>query len=744
MRDDVNQMRRNPSNPEEWQERKERVLTMGAPSVVRSIADAVVIKDEELYFLAQPDGDVPMDEEHGYGLYYQDCRFLSGYELRLGGSQLNSLVASDAGGFMAVFQLSNADVRTEDDALIHKEQVGIKWDRVVDADRSALDELITFQNFGREAVELPITLSFRASFDDIFLVRGLVPAEGIRRSKPRWKDGVLLFENHGRDERTRTLGVQFVPPPDEVKGSTVHFNFRLRPQEDRWIAVTLDVSESRGRSVERPKACRPSDLKNVEDILRRSIQEWRSRQTEIHSDGLLLNRVLERSLRDLRALRSRLKGHEYFAAGVPWFVTLFGRDSLLAAMQSLAYEPSIAEQTLRLLALHQGRRDDAYRDEQPGKILHEFRDGELARTGEVPHSPYYGTVDATPLFIILLERHASWTGCLRVFHDLRDNVERALDWMARRFDEAGYIAYQSTSKNGLINQGWKDSGDAIVNDDGTLAEPPVSLIEVQGYAYRAFLAAADLFDRAGDSDRAGRLRKDADDLQSRVNRDFWLEDRDFYALALQAEGRPCKVISSNPGHALWSGIAESEQARRTAERLMADDMFNGWGIRTLSHDEPGYHPLSYHRGTVWPHDNSLIVAGLRRYGFDEAACRVFTGLVEAATHVPHDRLPELFAGFGRSEYRVPVRYPVACHPQAWAAGAVPYLVTTLLGLEPDGFNRGLRVVRPILPPMIDWLEVRRLRVADARIDLRFDRGSACSATVKVLHIEGKLDVDVVS
>jgi glycogen debranching enzyme len=462
----------------------------------------------------------------------------------------------------------------------------------------------------------------------------------------------------------------------------------------------------------------------------------------VQSDRPLLNHVLERSLRDLRVLRSELHGHTFFAAGVPWYVTLFGRDSLISAYQTLAYKPEVAEHTLRLLAEYQGDKVDEWRDEEPGKIMHELRVGELARTDEIPQTPYYGAIDAAPLFLILLARHAAWTGRLALFHKLRENVERALEWMAKYGDPTGrgYLAYQVKSKKGLGNQGWKDSGDAIVNADGSLAKPPIALTEVQGYAYRAQLGVAELYRRAGDAGKADQLRREADDLRRRFNRDFWLEDKGVYALALQDGGKPCAVVASNAGQVLWSGIADADKARRTKDRLLAEDVHSGWGIRTLSAREKRYNPIGYHLGTVWPHDNSLILAGLRAYQFDEAAARVFSGILQAATHFHTYRLPEVFAGFRQEGLTVPVHYPVACHPQAWAAGSVPLMVESLLGLTPEAFDGRLRIVRPVLPEGVSELEVRRLRVGDARVHLRFRRGAGGKAEVDVLQKEGDLEV----
>jgi glycogen debranching enzyme len=446
----------------------------------------------------------------------------------------------------------------------------------------------------------------------------------------------------------------------------------------------------------------------------------------------------------MRVLLSELRGKKFFAAGVPWYVTLFGRDSLISSLQFLAYAPQVAEQTLRLLATYQGTKEDDWRDEEPGKIMHELRVGELAQTDRIPQTPYYGTIDATPLFLVLLCRHAAWTGSLDVFHDLRDNVERALQWLAKYGDPTGdgYLACRVKSKQGLGNQGWKDSGDSMVNADGSLAKPPIALAEVQGYVYLAKTGLAELFRRAGDEDRAKQLALEAEELRQRFNHDFWLEDKGVYAMALQAGKKPCAVVSSNAGQVLWSGIAGPDKAARTARRLMAEDMFSGWGIRTLSAKEVRYNPLGYHLGTVWPHDNSIILHGFRNYGFDAEAARVCGGIVDAARHFASDRLPEVFAGFAEADWGVPVHYPVACHPQAWAAGAVPYMLATLLGLEPCAFEHKLRIVRPVLPPHVGQVTLRRLRVGQAEVDLEFARSAGGAVSCRVLKTQGRLEVEI--
>jgi glycogen debranching enzyme len=618
---------RQPIPLEERERRKQHVLTHGQSSMTRGIAGAVVVKREDVFFLTEPDGRVPLDDGHGFGLYYHDCRFLNGYELSIAGTRPDALISTATHGFMAVIELTNPDLEISEGRLIKKETIGIQWTRVIDSATPVLADSLIFQDFGLESIELPMALTFRAEFEDIFAVRGTLPPEKGKLHPPHWKDGILCFIYHGADGMYRSLSIHFTPTPSYTEGTTAQFLLRLKSEERVQLSIWLTLAESQELSNVRPEAHEHRDARSLSRNLRDTSDSWLANHTEVRSDNLFLHRILDRSLHDLHMLKSRLKGYEYFAAGVPWFVTLFGRDSLIAALEALAYAPDMAEHTLRLLAGYQGRTVDPERDEEPGKILHELRIGEMARLHEIPQTPYYGTIDATLLFLIVLGRHAAWTGNLNLFHDLRAPIEKALAWMVAYGDRNGdgYLEYQSASHQGLANQGWKDSGDAIVNDDGSLATPPIALVEVQGYAYLAKTTLADLYQRAGESQRAEQLRREAEELRARFNQDFWLAERGIYALALQAEGRPASVVSPNPGHALWSGIADPDKARQTVERLMAEDMFSGWGIRTLSAKERRYSPIAYHLGTVWPHDNALIAAGCRRYGCDDAAMRLFAG-----------------------------------------------------------------------------------------------------------------------
>ena len=725
-------------------DRKQEVTTKHSAAQVPSIADATVLKDEDIFFICRADGMVPPSDNHGFGLYYNDCRYLGVYQMWLGDTEPVQLAANSDLGFKAICELTNREIAIGTDRVIPKEQLGIRWERVLCSEHLALADVIYFRNYSPAAVSFPVTFEFEAVFEDIFIVRGLLNDKPPRAHKSVWKDDKLIFEYKGTDHINRTLTIQFSQPPSSTKEKTASFDFHLEPSERQQLVVSIAITETSDKVKKIPAKDEKLDLTEIEKSLHRSANDWLDKQAVIESDCSWLNDILDRSIRDLHMLRSNIHGNEYFAAGTPWFATLFGRDSIITAMQTLAFDTTVAQQTLRLLAEFQGTKIDKLHEETPGKILHEYRVGELTNNGEVPYSPYYGSVDSTALFLILIAKYANWTGDLLLFNELRNNVELALQWLDEYGDEDkdGYVEYHSEPGSSLTNQGWKDAGDAIVNEDGSTAIPPIALVEVQGYTYKAKLAMADLYRRAGVTDRADKLEAEANNLRERFNRDFWLSDKGIYAMALQANGKPVSVVSSNPGHAMWCGIVDHEKAGRIVEALMSEDMFSGWGIRTLSESERRYTPIGYHLGTVWPHDNSIIAAGFRRYGFDREACAIFDAITKAALQFESNRLPELFAGFGSDEFAKPVAYPVACHPQAWAAGSVPFMLMELLGLVPRAFENRLVISRPVLPTSVNHLEMKRLRIGKARIDLTFDRVSNDKTKVEVTSNEGELTVEI--
>ncbi len=714
----------------------------GAPAtpVAGSIADAVVLKRGEAFFLCPPSGSIPPEGHHAFGLYYRDSRHLRGYELRIGGRRPTPAGPPVDRGDAVTLALASPALHAADGPLPAGTLL-VAWDRRIDGALPALRDRITVTNRGPERVELPLSLRFRAQFEDIFEVRGFLAPRAGRARPPVWRSGVLVFTCAGADGAWRALGVHLRPSPAARTATGATLVLGLDPGDARSLDVVLVVAEadtasaavghvlrdpgrvSRGR---RPRAA-PSDP--LDEVV-------------IRSDSRPLDDALQASLRDLRMLRSEMSGRAYFSAGLPWYAALFGRDSLVSAMQTLAFAPGIAADTLRLLAEQQGRQVDPRSGEEPGRIVHELRIGESARLGLVPFARDFGTVDATPLFLVLLGRYTAWTGDLALFLDLREAADAALRWLDSYGDRSGHgwLEYEGRATEGLANEGWKDSDEAIVREDGSLAQPPIALVEAQAYAWLARVAMADLFEWTGDRARANRLRRAAAGLRRRFERAFWQPDLGCYALALEGGTRPCRVVASNAGHALWAGIAGAGHAATTIRRLMAPDMFSGWGIRTLSALERRYDPLGYHVGSVWPHDNAMIAAGFRRYGQDQPALRVFEALVGAADHVPLHRLPELYGGQARGAGG-PVPYPVACQPQAWAAGSIPYLLLTLLGLQGEGFEQRLRVIRPVLPPSVRLVEVGGLAVGGGRVDLRFERRAASSrADVIVTGRRGDVEV----
>jgi glycogen debranching enzyme len=409
------------------------------------------------------------------------------------------------------------------------------------------------------------------------------------------------------------------------------------------------------------------------------------------------------------------------AAGIPWYVAPFGRDSLITAYETLMINPAVARSTLRTLAAWQATEDDPWRDAEPGKILHELRRGELARTRAIPHTPYYGTVDATPLFLLVAAAYHRWTLDLDTMRDLRPAFDAALRWIDEWGDRDGdgFVEYERRSPAGLVNQGWKDSYDAVVHADGSLARGPIALVEVQAYVYAAKRDVAEVYAALGDDERATALRGEADSLRAAFNEAYWNPEERFLALALDGEKRRVASVTSNAGHALFCGILDDDRAAHVAERLMAPDMFSGWGIRTLSTRSPAYNPMSYHNGSVWPHDNAIAAAGLKRYGFDDAVARIATALFDVGAGSRDFRLPELLCGFGRDESRSTVAYPVACIPQAWAAAAPFLLVQMLLGVAPNAEESRLAVDRPRLPSWIGRLDVDDICVGPGRVSLAF-------------------------
>ena len=671
-------------------------------------------KSSSLFAVSSPNGDIDNRVNNAYGIYFHDTRFLERWTLRLDGQPLSALLSTVEGN-RVVCELTNPDIQLRSGDVLYQHRIGVRRELTLGVDAV---ETVEVSNFHLHPLVATLDFDFAASFENMFVIRGDRARKRGKLHPPVWQGQSLRFEYEGADGNRRTTVVRFSPPPTSHEDGSVSFRLELRRNQRVSIKFTAHFREEANGELERTPQLASGELLHG---------------VTVQTDNALFDRTLQQSFDDLRMLVTREHGDIYFAAGVPWFVALFGRDSLITSLLMLAFDPTIAATTLDLLAKYQGSEVDDYRDEQPGKIMHELRLGEMPNLGEVPQTPYYGTVDATPLFVTLMAEYVRWTGDLALWRRLRPNVERALEWIDTYGDSDGdgFVDYETHSTKGGRNQGWKDSGNGIVNSDGSLADPPIGLVEVQGYVYRAKLDAAWLMRCDGDHHLAAELEKHAQALQRRFREVFWMRDRRYLALGVQKGGRLIESINSNPGQALWSGIASVAHARAVTSTLMADPMFTGWGIRTLADSEAAYNPIDYQVGSVWPHDNALIAAGFKRYGRDREALRVLSSMFDAAARFPDFRLPEVFAGFSRELYPVPVQYPVACSPQAWSAATLPFLLVTVLGLSADATHGVLEVNRPHLPEWLGEVTIAGISVGETRLSLSFRRTE--EATLVALH-----------
>ncbi len=669
-------------------------------------------------------GDIQPAGSPDVGFFYQDTRFLSHLELCVNGHRTVVLSASARAN-----QASQIDLTTRGDAAresldLPDNTVHIRREQVLGG---RLFDRLTVENYQLQPASLELEYRFAADFFDVFQVRGMRRPRGGEYLPSQVEADSVRFAYRGLDGVTRETRLRFHPAPRCLSAAAAGYSLRLAPRESLTIELEIEP-----RAEGRPPAQVDSSLDAARQRRRNEYHRWLAASTSLESSDDVWNACWETAVSDFFALRipaADTQAGPALAAGIPWFATPFGRDSLLAGYQALMLQPQLAADILRFLARYQGRRDCERNDEQPGKIMHELRQGEMTRTGEMPFDPYYGSIDSTPLFLILLSEWFQWTGNVQLLEELAPAARRAVAWIDRACAaQDGWLAYQRQAERGLVNQGWKDSWDAILHRNGEPASPPIALCEVQGYAYDARYRWSRLLRQLGEPAEADRQRRQAAEFARRFDREFWLPEERYYALALDASPsghppgwRPVRGVASNAGHLLWSRIAPAEHARAVAARLLREGMFSGWGVRTLAADEPVFNPLSYHRGSVWPHDNSLLAHGLALCGFPAPLERVFTGLFQAARFFRDYRLPELFVGVERREWDEPVPYPVSCSPQAWASGAWFLLLTSLLGLRPQAVRHELHIVNPRLPAPLDWLRLNHLQVGNSRVSLEFSR-----------------------
>lgn len=661
-------------------------------------------------------GDISPAGAPDVGFFHDDTRFLSQMELRVGGHRAVVLSASTEKTFANQVELTTSNITLRDSFDLPENTIHLRREQLLANDQ--FYDRLSFENFNLVPVRMQIEIHYAADFVDVFQVRGTARSVHGQYFQPIAGEDRLTFVYCGLDKVYRQTTLRFSPPPDKVGEGVVRWHLNLPPHGTFRIEVVITPQVEH----ERTRAGGDGQDSNLRSR-RHAFEEWEDRSTRFTSTNDVFDAAMRTAIGDFHALQIPDAGEHVIAAGIPWFATMFGRDSIIAAYQSLSLNPQLALDTLRVLARYQGKETNDWRDEQPGKILHEYRTGEMTRDGEMPFGPYYGSVDATPLWLILLSETWNWTADEQLVTDMLPHAYRALEWIdsCGDLDGDGLVEYLRRSERGLINQGWKDSWDANMHRDGKVASPPIALVEIQGYVYDAKYRMSSLLRSFGDTVNADRLKRDAFEMQKRIERAYWMPSRSFYAMALDDKKNQIQVISSNPGHLLWSRAVGKERARAVVNRLVSDDMFSGWGLRTMSASEPVFNPLSYHRGSVWPHDNSLCVHGMALNEHREPATRVFTNLFQAALRFRDFRLPELFCGVQRRDYDDPVHYPVSCSPQAWASGAMFLMLTSVLGIRPSAPRKEFNIVNPELPEWLDALHVRNLRIGKSRVGLDFTR-----------------------
>jgi glycogen debranching enzyme len=697
----------------------------------RAAAPLRVLKRDDTFGVFDPHGDIVPAQGGEQGLYHEGTRFLSRFELLLGRRRpllLNSTISGDNAVFAA--DLTNPDVRRDGQLVMTRGELHVMRSRVLFS--GGCTERIRVSNHSLGPVELPLLFIIDADYADVFEVRGCTRAARGRRLPDRMAQQCQLAYV-GLDGVERTTVIRWNRKPDRLEPGAVKFLLLLEPHMRIELEASVSCEIGTARPAARAYAAAVADT-------RRQLAEAEQEACTVTSSSETFNRWIGRSSADLRMMTTETAHGPYPYAGIPWFSTPFGRDGLITALELLWAAPSVARGVLTFLADTQATADSDVQDAQPGKILHEMRSGEMAALGEVPFGRYYGSADATPLFVMLAHAYFERTGDAAFLDRLWPHLRAALDWLATSGDpdRDGFIEYQRHSDSGLVQQGWKDSYDSVSHADGTLADPPIALCEIQAYAYAAWHGAAALAAARGDR-LEGEWRQRAEWLRRNFEAAFWCEDLGTYALALDGAKRPCRVRASNAGHCLYAGIASPERARQVADALLDESSFAGWGIRTLDAGEVRYNPMSYHNGSIWPHDNAIIAAGLARYGLRRAASRVMSGLLDLSAAVDLHRLPELICGFPRHEAEFPTLYPVACAPQAWASGAVYMLLEACLGLQIDARARRVSLTRATLPESIEWLRFSNLAVADASVDLLLTRHPH-DVGVTVYRRHGDLDI----
>ena len=693
------------------------------------------LKHDDTFIVLDSHGDIGASAGGPDGLFNADTRYLARLELVLDEVQpllLGSNLRDDNSALTV--DLTNPDVYRQGRIVLRKDMLHIV--RTIFLWRGTAYQRIGVQNHSEDPASFDLKLLFDNDFADLFEVRGeRRPRRGIGSSRLLAPAEVML-EYTGLDGKSRSTALQFDPRPSQLAVNAATYHLDLAPQQLRSLFVVA--------SCNKPDAPKPVPFFRGLLAHRREMRQSTRGAASIETSNNIFNEMLCQSMADLNMLMTDTPQGRYPYAGIPWYSTTFGRDGIITALQMLWTDPRVARGVLKRLALYQAKAVDPLADAEPGKILHEMRGGEMAALREVPFAQYYGSVDATPLFVVLAGLYVERTGDDETLAELWPSIEAALDWIdgPGDRDRDGFVEYQRASERGLANQGWKDSYDAIFHADGRLAEGHIALAEVQGYVFAAKRLAARCAMRMGLPEKARQLEAEARRLAERFEESFWCDELGTYALALDGVKQPCRVRTSNAGQLLFTGIVRADRARMVAADLMRPDFFTGWGIRTVARGEARYNPMSYHDGSIWPHDNALIALGLARYGLKHSVEHVFEALFDAATYMDLRRLPELFCGFRREKGRGPTLYPVACAPQAWASATPFTLLEAALGLEFDARRGEIRLRNPRLPAFLNEVILRELRLGPSSVDLRVRRHGA-DVSLEVMGTRGRIQVSIV-
>jgi len=721
----------------------------------RFLSEKLVLKENLVFLVTRSDGDIWQTDQEGLGMYYKDTRYLSIIEMKVSGQPPALLSSSGEFNFMANIQSANPLMRVPGDKpdeqlTLLPRSISIRRNRFIE---DGLHERIGFYNYNSFPVTLELSLRFGSDFRDMFDVRGYNRVKRGEIMPPNWDGSRLRFSYAGLDGLERFTDIHFDCVPDEVipifglntstrevlaqraslpdstssvAAPTVHpavaeVRFKLHLQSFTPLAITYHAIPQGLGNGNNPMA---ETFDMGARRMKVAYESWFKESTAIMTDNEVFNTFVQRSIYDLRILMEELPTGLFPVAGIPWFAVPFGRDAAITAMQTLIFDPQIAVGTLRFLAQYPGDEVNHWNEEEPGKILHEIRAGEMTVLKEMPHVPYYGAVDSTPLFLMLFAETMRWLDSDQLYKELLPVVKGALDWIDKYgdVDGDGFIEFECHNERGVKNQGWKDSATSLQFPDGTYPKQPVALIEAQGYVYAAKVGVAEVAERQGEKEWAAQLRREAAELKRKFNDAFWMPDEQFFAQALDKDKRQIPSITSNPGHCLWCGIIDDDKIEPVIKRLLSEDMCSGWGLRTLNSAAPSFNPMSYHNGSVWPHDNSLVAHGMKQAHYSEGATNLISQIFGAAQRFKYYRLPELFCGFQQDNryYSSPAEYPVSCSPQAWTAGAALLFIQTLLGLEIKAGAKRI-TLRPYFPDYLTFIELLELNVGNQHVSLRVTR-----------------------